>query len=293
MTPDSYRWPFIFSVFFHTGLLALLLFSFHDYLSYTASQQSGASQNNPVIQAVAVNQQQVENQKSKVKTEQKKLDFKQAHRLKPEAKMAVKQQQQEQVKAEQPKTRELTTPMQQTETLKEKPIEQPTLQTSKPVVVAAEKKPLPTKQTVTPKLKQAMERELQKKLAQESAEQALASAVASEANSEAKEAVSQASAAHVQGELDKYKALIVQSIGEHWLIPDDLRQDLSCELLIRVAPEGDVLSVEIARSSGDAVLDRSARAAVFKSSPLPVPKEAAVFEKFRELKLTVRPETFL
>jgi colicin import membrane protein len=37
-------------------------------------------------------------------------------------------------------------------------------------------------------------------------------------------------------------------------------------------------------------LDRSARAAVFKASPLPVPKEPDAFEAFRQFILKVKPE---
>lgn len=293
MINDSYRWPFIFSLLFHAVLLALLLFSFHDYLSYTASKELGTSQNNPVIQAVAINQQQVENQKIQIKAQQKKIGLKQSQ---------VLQHQQEPVKAEQllPQQKQLEahkTEAQQApkpiEKSIEKPLDHPIEEPTKAVTSLLEKKTakpvVEKKLMVDPKLKQSMERELQKQLAQESAEQELASKAANEAKEEA----SQASAAHVQGEIDKYKALIVQAIAEHWLIPDDVRQDLSCELLIRVAADGDVLSVEIARSSGDAVLDRSARAAVFKAAPLPVPKEAEVFDKFRELRLTVRPENLL
>ncbi len=51
-----------------------------------------------------------------------------------------------------------------------------------------------------------------------------------------------------------------------------------------------MLSVQIAKSSGDPVLDRSAQTAVLKASPLPVPSKGTDFESFREFNLTVRPE---
>jgi len=293
MINDSYRWPFIFSVLFHAVLLALLLFSLHDYLNYTASQQSGTSQNNPVIQAVAINQQQVENQKIQIKTQQKKIDLKQIKQQQEQAKTQQLLTQQKQLEAQKTEAQQAPKPV---EKPIEKSVEHPIAEPTKTVTSLLEKKidkPVVEKKRIDPKLKQSMERELQKQLAQESAEQEVASKAASKAKSEAKEATSQASAAHVQGEVDKYKALIVQAISQHWVIPDGVRQDLSCELLIRVAADGDVLSVEIARSSGDAVLDRSARAAVFKAAPLPVPKEAEVFDRFRELRLTVRPENIL
>jgi colicin import membrane protein len=52
-----------------------------------------------------------------------------------------------------------------------------------------------------------------------------------------------------------------------------------------------VLNIKLLRSSGDAALDYSARTAVLKSAPLPVPSDPQLFEQFRELRLTVRPES--
>ncbi|WP_242396964.1 cell envelope integrity protein TolA [Coxiella burnetii] len=95
--------------------------------------------------------------------------------------------------------------------------------------------------------------------------------------------------AQMQGVLNQYKAQIIQAIQQQWIVPANANKNLSCILLIRLAPGGAVLSVETARSSGDPVLDRSARVAVFKASPLPVPKDSATFSEFRELRLTVRP----
>lgn len=95
------------------------------------------------------------------------------------------------------------------------------------------------------------------------------------------------------GEVNKYKALILQSISQHWLIPPNVNKTLSAELLIRVAPGGAVLDVQLTKTSGDEALDRSARAAVFKASPLPVPKESEIFASFRQFVLRVTPKNVL
>lgn len=97
----------------------------------------------------------------------------------------------------------------------------------------------------------------------------------------------------MNGEVNKYKALILQSISRHWLVPPNVNKKLSAQLLIRVAPGGTVLDVQLTKSSGDDALDRSARAAVFKASPLPVPNESDVFESFRQFVLKVKPENVL
>ncbi len=96
-----------------------------------------------------------------------------------------------------------------------------------------------------------------------------------------------------KGVVDKYKALILQTISQHWLIPSNVDKKRTAELLIRVAPGGVVLDVQLAKSSGDDALDRSARAAVLKSSPLPVPPNSDDFEPFRQFVLKVKPENVL
>jgi colicin import membrane protein len=93
-----------------------------------------------------------------------------------------------------------------------------------------------------------------------------------------------------QGEIDKYKAMMVQAISRQWLVPDNVNNNIVCKLLIHLAPGGVVLSTEITQSSGNPALDRSAQAAVYKASPLPVPDESNLFDKFRVVSLTVRPE---
>lgn len=94
----------------------------------------------------------------------------------------------------------------------------------------------------------------------------------------------------VAGEYDKYKAMILQAISSQWIVPDGIDKGASCELLVSVAPGGVVMSIDLIRSSGNEILDRSAQVAVQKASPLPVPKEAIYFDDFRKIKLVVRPE---
>lgn len=96
-----------------------------------------------------------------------------------------------------------------------------------------------------------------------------------------------------QGVVDKYKALIVQAISEKWLVPPQSNKKLASELLIRLAPGGMVLDVQITKSSGDPALDSSARAAVLKASPLPVPSDTGAFQSFRQFVLKVKPENIL
>jgi colicin import membrane protein len=96
--------------------------------------------------------------------------------------------------------------------------------------------------------------------------------------------------ARLAGEVDKYKALIVNAIGRNWILPEHVDSTLSSQFRIRLAPDGMVLEVSLTRSSGDPLLDRSAQTAIYKASPLPVPTDAETFNLFRDISLTVRPE---
>ncbi len=92
-----------------------------------------------------------------------------------------------------------------------------------------------------------------------------------------------------EGEVDKYKALIIQAIASEWVIPENIDENASCKLLVTVAPKGIVMNVQLIQGSGNALLDRSAKTAVLKASPLPVPV-GALFDNFRTIRLTVKPQ---
>ncbi len=96
----------------------------------------------------------------------------------------------------------------------------------------------------------------------------------------------------IAGEVDKYKALIIGAISRQWILPENVDGQLSSQFRIRLAPNGAVLEVSLARSSGDPILDRSAQSAIYKASPLPVPNDPEAFNVFRDITLTVRPQSF-
>ena len=93
------------------------------------------------------------------------------------------------------------------------------------------------------------------------------------------------------GEINRYKALILAAIGQQWLVPGGVNKALSCVYQVHLAPGGVVLGVTLLRSSGNVALDQSAKTAIYKASPLPVPHDSRAFDQFRELKLTVSPQT--
>lgn len=99
----------------------------------------------------------------------------------------------------------------------------------------------------------------------------------------------QAERTRIAGEVDKYKALILNAISNKWILPDNANSQMSSQFQIHLAPNGAVLDVNLTRSSGDPVLDRSAKDAIYKASPLPVPSDPKTFNLFRDISLTVRP----
>lgn len=125
------------------------------------------------------------------------------------------------------------------------------------------------------------------KLQAEKAAQALAEQRKADAEKAARDS---AEKARIAGEVDKYKAMIVNAISQRWILPDNVDSRLSSQFRIRLAVDGSVLEVSLTRSSGDPILDRSAQTAIYKASPLPVPSDPATFNLFRDISLTVRPE---
>lgn len=94
----------------------------------------------------------------------------------------------------------------------------------------------------------------------------------------------------IDGIVNKYKALILSAIGQNWLVPGGVNKNLSTVYEVQLAPGGVVVSVRLIKSSGNAILDQSAQTAIYKASPLPVPKDPTAFDNFRDLRLTVSPK---
>ena len=131
-----------------------------------------------------------------------------------------------------------------------------------------------------------------KQLKAEQAEEAARAEQAKKQEALAEEAARNAAKmARMAGEVNKYKALIIGAISRQWILPENADSSKSSQFRIRLAPNGVVLEVSLTRSSGDAILDRSAQAAIYKASPLPVPSDPTTFNLFRDISLTVRPES--
>nr|VFK20066.1 MAG: Cell division and transport-associated protein TolA [Candidatus Kentron sp. LFY] len=86
----------------------------------------------------------------------------------------------------------------------------------------------------------------------------------------------------------EYIANIKLAVERNWISTTGVVKGLKCKLKVVQIPTGEVINVSVVVSSGNRAFDRSAVAAVFKSSPLPRPKDSSAFD--RNIVLTFSPE---
>lgn len=101
------------------------------------------------------------------------------------------------------------------------------------------------------------------------------------ASEEAGEAVARS------GVVDEYRALLIQTIERNWIKPPSARAGLECTLHVTQAPGGTVVDVKIGECNGDQAVRESVANAVYRSSPLPAPRDPRAFE--RRLVMVFKP----
>jgi colicin import membrane protein len=89
------------------------------------------------------------------------------------------------------------------------------------------------------------------------------------------------------GIVDEYKALLTQTIERNWIKPPSARAGLQCTLHVTQAPGGTVIDVKIAECNGDQAVRESVANAVYRSSPLPAPRDPRAFQ--RQLVMVFKP----
>jgi colicin import membrane protein len=77
---------------------------------------------------------------------------------------------------------------------------------------------------------------------------------------------------------NQYAALIEQRVYRNWNRPATARPGIECQVRVRQARGGTVLSVEVGQCNGDAAVRQSIEAAVLRSSPLPPPPDPRLFQ---------------
>jgi colicin import membrane protein len=89
------------------------------------------------------------------------------------------------------------------------------------------------------------------------------------------------------GVVDEYRTLLIQTIERNWNRPPSARAGLECTLYVTQATGGTVLDVRIGACNGDQAVRESVANAVYRSSPLPAPRDARAFE--RRLVIVFKP----
>ncbi|HEX6572380.1 MAG TPA: cell envelope integrity protein TolA [Steroidobacteraceae bacterium] len=89
------------------------------------------------------------------------------------------------------------------------------------------------------------------------------------------------------GIVDEYKAMLTQTIERNWIKPPSARAGLQCTLHVTQAPGGTVIDVKIGECNGDQAVRESVANAVYRSSPLPAPRDPRAFA--RQLVMVFKP----
>ena len=120
-----------------------------------------------------------------------------------------------------------------------------------------------------------LKREASESAARSNAAQAMANAAAAESESRA--------GASKRGLAD-YAAKIRGKIRGNIVLPPSLPGNPEATFEVNQMPNGEVVSVRLKRSSGNAGLDAAIERAILKSSPLPKPDDPGLFQRVLEIK---------
>ncbi|HEB85665.1 MAG TPA: cell envelope integrity protein TolA [Gammaproteobacteria bacterium] len=264
----------VLAVLAHIVFIAILVLSF----TFSRDETGGVKRPEPeVIKARAVDEKQIDAQMkrlrdAKTRKQQKikeQADRKKQARLREQARLAEKKAQ---------KKRKQEAIRKQKEVAEKKRQAQLKIEQQRQKRLAEEKK---RRQTEQKRIKEE-ERKRQKELARQEAEmkQKLA------ADRRRTAAQQQAN----QREISKYLGLIKNAVTQHWTLPSQEVKGLRCKVKVRIIPNGEVIDVQIIKSSGNLAFDRSVETAVYRAAPLPVPSiDSGLFDKFREVKFLFKP----
>jgi colicin import membrane protein len=162
---------------------------------------------------------------------------------------------------------------------KKKPVAPPVkeVETRHAVTKAVEKKPV-DKPSIADQQAAREQAMMAEQAAREQAEKA------------AREASNRAEQAAAKGRVvDEYQAKIRAKIRGKVVMPPDVANDARAEFLVTLVPGGEVLKAELKKSSGNTAYDNAVERAIWKSDPLPLPPDAQLFNRFRELDLVFKP----
>lgn len=117
---------------------------------------------------------------------------------------------------------------------------------------------------------------------------------AARANAEREAELRRALASEEEGEaiqrsgiVDDYRTLLTQTIERNWIRPPTARAGLKCTINVTQASGGTVIDVQFGPCNGDQAVRESVANAVYRSSPLPPPRDPRAFQ--RQLMIVFSP----
>lgn len=294
----KYTFAITLSVLLHIILLAAL---FLGDFTHEVKPKPVVAQMEP-IQAVVINKSQVEAQVNKIK--QQKSDD--AKRLKELEKRAVSAQ--DKRAREEKRIKKLEAERKAKE--KEKIIADKAAKASKTKADAAEKdrkKKVAEQQKAEKAASDAKKKRLKEEAAAKKSEELRKQKIADQKRKE-KEALeraeqerlleeqmaaemasrSKARRQQLMSEIERYQALIKQTIDQNLIVDRSTMESKSCKLKISLAPSGFVTNVVII--NGDRIVCEAAKTAVYKAGSLPVSSNPEVYKEFNPFNITVTPE---
>ena len=268
MKDNHYLTPLLLAILLHVIVFVFVFFAFNVPRKLEMTASKPVIKSKPIVQAIAVDQKQVAQEVTKLEQQQRqRVAQRKAEQDKfYQQKLLLKRQQARAAKAQQALKAEAARLRRRHQQLLKQQLQLKKQQQQQ----ALRKKQQAARQALL--RKQQAEKALQEKLAAE--QKAHAAAI------RAKE---------ISSLVDKYHQLILNAIAPNWIILNK-NKNISADVLINLANDGTVLNVKVVRSSGSAAFDRSAVTAIYKSSPLPVPKDPQAFMQFRQFQLTMDPQ---
>lgn len=291
---------FMYAVLVHLALVVMLVFSLDWTPKPTAS---GAAQPEPV-QAVVVDAAKVDAEVQRLQEDERRKEQEAAERvrqLEEQAKQAETARKQEQQRLEELKQQQAAEQKRLQEQEAKRKLEQQKQAEAKrkAEAEAKAKAEADAKRKAEAEAKAKAEAEAKRKAEAAAKAKAEADAKAkAEAERKAAEKALQDQLAAERAALDaarnqqilaQYTAAMRQKVERNWIQPPSSRLGLSCTVRVQLMPGGDVASVQIVQSSGDAAFDRSVEAAVYRAAPLPLPPDPALFESLRVIQFVFAP----
>lgn len=300
----STRPYFLISLLSHIILIIILLFNYTSTskinlskLDITKSNNNINKQENNIIKAIAVDEQQVEqeiNRLNKIEEKRKEYEIIVKNKLKQEQEKLAKIKKQKEIEVK--KLNENKKKLAKLE--QEKKQEAERLAKIKQQKLAQEQAAKEAKrQQEEQKLAELKKQELLKKKQEEllkklkaDQENNLLSSLNSEARElEAQRLQQQQSEKEISRILSQHRA----KISRNWLRNDIyLSKKLEAKMSIKLDNSGKVLTVNIIKSSGNNAFDISAKNAVLKSSPLAMPEDQKLSKYFNNYVINFSPDSF-